>query len=215
VNLLFCTGLIDSERAWRERYRPWADHHRRRLDPDAIFIIDDGGAYVPSDHDVDIVAKPPDAPARERIHVLRFPERLGRRGQFDFPGWWRSFEAGIELADRYGATRLIHVESDARVLSDRLARALNRAAKGWVALWCPSYRVPEPSIQVIHRDSLGAAVTFAAGRPDLDMAGRGPELLLPFTSVERRLIGDRYAEFGRPVPDGADYACQIFGGGRA
>lgn len=106
------------------------------------------------------------------------------------------------------------MESDARVLSDRLAHVLRHAAKGWIALWCPSYQVPEPSIQVIHRDSLAAAVAFAAKRPTLNMTGKGPELLLPFTKVERRLIGDRYAEFGRAVPAGADYACQIFGGGR-
>ena len=169
---------------------------------------------MPDDSDVSVVSVPPDAPERDRIYLLRFADRLGRRGQFDFPGWWRSFEAGIGLAQRYDATRLIHVESDARVLSDRLARALSQAAKGWVALWCPSYRVPEPSIQVIHRDSLPAASGFAAQRPKLDMAGKGPELLLPFTSVEQRLIGDRYAEFGRTVPEGADYACQIFGSGQ-
>jgi hypothetical protein len=214
MNLLFCTALVDDERGWRTRYRAWLDHHRRRLQPDLVFIIDDGGRFVPIDEDVTVVAAAPETPEPGRAYVLRFPDRLGRPSQFDFPGWWRSFDAGVDLALRYGAERLIHVESDARVLSDRLAHTIVTASKGWIALWCPSYGVPEPSIQVIHRDGLPAAVDFKAKRLGLGMAGRGPELLLPFTSVERRLIGDRYGEFACPVPADADYACQIFGGGR-
>lgn len=68
MNLLFCTALVDSAQAWSERYRPWVEHHRDRLDADAIFIIDDGGSHVPGDADVAVVTVPPDAPTR----ALRF-----------------------------------------------------------------------------------------------------------------------------------------------
>jgi len=214
MNLLFCTALVEDARSWQRRYRSWIDHHVPLLKPELIFIIDDAGTYVPGDADVEVVASAPELPLEGRIYLFRFAERLGRRSMFDFPGWWRSFDTAVDLAIKYRADRLLHVESDARIISQRMADKMRRVPRGWAAMWCPSYRAPEPSIQIIHRDSLANAADFRARRAALDLEGRGPELALPFTHVERRLIGDRYREFNQPVPPNADYACQIFGGGK-
>jgi hypothetical protein len=214
MNMLFCTALVDDEKSWRRRYRSWIDQHLPLLKPDLVFILDDAGAYRPPDRDVLVVEAAPETPIQGQVYLLKFAERAGRRSMFDFPGWWRSFDTAVDLALKYHVDRLIHVESDARVFSQRMADAMRRVPRGWASMWCPSYRAPEPSIQIIHRDTLAKAAAFRDVRATLDLEGRGPELALPFTHVEGRMIGDRYREFNLPVPADADYACQIFGGGQ-
>jgi hypothetical protein len=99
------------------------------------------------------------------------------------------------------------LESDAYVLSQRAVDYFNAADKGWTAMWAPRHDYAESGIQIIGRDALDAAVSFC--RADYASISKTPvEQLLPFTKIEKNLIGDRYGEYLTFIPEDADYVMQ-------
>jgi tetratricopeptide (TPR) repeat protein len=205
--LLFCTSYIPDESAWQQRYLRWLAHHRgSALQADAIVMIDDHSPYQPP-----ALAQLPasrigqDALAAEAM--LRFDERLGRPRTMDFPGWYRGMFASVSLAMHYGFERIIHVESDSFILTQRLSEYLASRISGWTVLWCPEFNCPESAIQVLCRDAFHLVEQLAAKGP-FAFRDQPAELTLPFTTIEKDFIGDRYHEFKRQVPDDADYAVQ-------
>lgn len=193
--LLFCTAHLTDRAAWEERCRPWLEHHRASpLAADRICIVDDGGTFRPD-------------PDPGVLH--RFADHLGRRSAFVFPGWWRSFTAALDLAGSLGCTKIVHVESDAFVLSRRLALYINALDAGWTAFWSPLADRPESAIQVVCADQFERFAAFARHAADDPVFARGAEHALPFTATVRCFRGDRYGDYTDRIPPGADYACQV------
>jgi hypothetical protein len=210
--LLFCTSHISSEDAWRARYRPWIDYYQNvPLRRDATYMFDDASPFRPSDARLEIEEALADAPDFSKIRFHRFAAHLGREGLLGHLGWWRSFIYSLEVARRYGFRRIVHVESDAYVLSEAMVDYLNRLDSGWTVLWCERYRMPEPAIQVIAEDQYPAFQRIA-GLGVEKLALQMAEATLPFTHVERRFAGNRYGETRSRIPGYADYACQIDAG---
>jgi hypothetical protein len=210
--LLFCTSFVDSQESWDARYRPWVDFQQSMpLCRDATFMFDDASPYRPDDPRIVVGETLPDSPDHERIHFHRFGSHLGRRGLTGHLGWWRSFTFALDVAERYGFRKLIHVESDAYVLSRRGADYIEGLASGWTALWCPRYNMPETGIQVIVEDQF-AAMRRIADLGVETLARSLAETSLPFTHVEKGLAGSRYGEYRKRVPSYADYACQVLPG---
>lgn len=218
-SFLFCTSYIHPEDADHsaERWRKWLRYYSgcyRRMGAERVFIIDDGtprddlalpAAVLPADGELPPTL--PDGPV-----VWRFAEHLGRQSLCVFPGWWRSFSFASRLALKYAYDKVIHIESDAYVLSDRLMAYLRETTDGWTALWCPRYDRPESCIQIICRDSLRKLWAYHRAGPALWFKERGTrgfaEYMLPFTHVEKRFQGDRYGESRRDYPQTADFVCQ-------
>ena len=148
--LLFCTSFCGDEAAWRSRQRRWLDHHLALpLEHDAVFVIDDASPFVPADPDVRVLdALPPALPGESRAFVYRFATHEGRIGLTGHRGWWRSFLFSLDVARAYGFERIVHVESDAFLLSRRIVDRINATTDGWTAFWCPQYGIPEPALQV-------------------------------------------------------------------
>jgi hypothetical protein len=61
-----------------------------------------------------------------------------------------------------GFARIVHIESDAFLLSRRIVDRFNALDDGWTAFWFPAYGVPEPALQVIADDQFDAMASFAA-----------------------------------------------------
>ena len=208
--LLFCTSFCGDAAAWHGRQRRWLDHHLALpLEHDAVFIIDDASPYVPADPDVRVLDALPSAlPAGPQAYFYRFATREGRIGLTGHRGWWRSFLFSLEIARAYGFERIVHVESDAFLLTRRIVDRINATAEGWTAFWCPQYGVPEPALQVIARDQFDAMA--AVGARGLDALTEAlAELTIPFTRIERGFAGNRYGESRGRIPGYADYACQV------
>jgi len=208
--LLFCTSFASDEAAWRARQRRWIDHHLALpLERDAVFIIDDASPWRPTDADLAVLdAVPASLPAGPAAFVFRFAEREGRVGLAGHRGWWRSFLHSLELARALGCTRIVHVESDAFLLSRKIVDRINALDDGWTAFWCPLYNFPEPALQVIAQDSFDAMAKVAARGLDA-LTTSLAEFSLPFTRVERGYAGNRYGETRARIPGYADYACQV------
>jgi hypothetical protein len=185
--LLFCTSFASDEAAWRARQRRWLDHHLALpLERDAVFVIDDASPWRPTDADLAVLdAVPASLPAGPAAFVYRF-----------------------ELARALGCTRIVHVESDAFLLSRKIVDRINALDDGWTAFWCPLYNFPEPALQVIAQDSFDAMASVAARGLDA-LTTSLAEFSLPFTRVERGYAGNRYGETRGRIPGYADYACQV------
>jgi len=207
--LLFCTSYMDEESWWLGRYKPWVDYYQTLpLRRDATFILDDFSPYVPDDNRLVVLGDLPSKVDPERIRLYRFAEHIGNDRRNRHRGWWRSFLFSLQVARRYGLRKIVHVESDAYLISPRVVDFLSNLDSGWTALWCPTYQMPEAQIQVIVEDQFPAMQRF------VDMgfheASRTmPEKSLPFTHVEKGFYGDRYGEFSSRIPRTAEYACQV------
>jgi tetratricopeptide (TPR) repeat protein len=205
--LLFCTSYIAGQASWEQRYTRWLSHHRQSgLGQDAIVIIDDGSPFLPAGIPIVQAANLGRTPL-SRETIVHFSQRLGRTRTMDFPGWWRSMFAALGLARLYGFERLIHVESDSFVLSERLARFLSERESGWTALWLPEFASPESAVQVLCADSYHLLESLVARGP-YDFRDQPAEITLGFTHIEKSFIGNRYHELNRPIPADADYCVQ-------
>ncbi|MYN42496.1 hypothetical protein GTP55_24450 [Duganella sp. FT109W] len=231
-SLLFCTSFISGNEAWETRYQRWLDYYRDvPINAVKKIMIDDGSPFLPSASLIKTISHTDPVAAETDAHlIVRFDNNLGRQSIKDYPGWWRSFLHSIEIADELGVDKIIHIESDAFILSPQLVEFLNQVRDGWHVLWSPHNDFPETAIQVICRDQFDIFRNFKQKNPELrfhDFAER----VLPFTDVHREFKGDRYSEFKRnrgifrskkfnflpifewdffnvPVPPDADFATQ-------
>ena len=232
-SLLFCTSYVQDRQAWDDRIGRWIAYYGRAGLTDAqLVVIDDGSPYVPPPSEiVHVAASAPLPDAVGKPYLVRFPDRLGRQGHLSYPGWWRSFLHAIPVARALGARKLIHVESDAFILSRRLLHFIDGLDSGWTTFWSSHYGMPESAIQVICEDQFDTMHLMAEpSRRGFD--GLLAEHVLPFTAIDRSFKGDRYGEFRRrrgifrsrrfddiplfntdffwlPVPADADFATQV------
>jgi hypothetical protein len=209
--LVFCTSYFEGAQAWNGRLRKWLRHHaalpwqQRPL----LCLIDDGSPVPPPADEVTPVAAGQALPDSDgRPLFVRFDTHLGRAGLLDYPGWWRSFLHAAEVARQGGCDKIVHIESDAFVLSRRMLQFLESRTRGWTAFWCPRWKLPETSIQVICADQF-AALERLRQQGFSHLAGRYAERELPFTEVVHEPFGNRYGEFRHRVPGYADFAAQL------
>lgn len=197
-SVFFCTSYIADADAWNTRYKRWLDFHNEIDFGDTRFVmIDDASPFVPPRDDA-VVICPGEALPENTPAIIRFPNRLGRSSLLSYPGWWRSFLHSVDLARSLGAQKIIHVESDAFVISQRMRDYINNLHKGWTTFWAASYNFPETAIQVICEDQFAALAAFK-DKTSTELEGKFAEDLLPFTQVNREMIGDRYSEFRIPL----------------
>lgn len=197
-SVFFCTSYIADAEAWETRYKRWLEFHQTLNFGDTRFLmIDDASPYCPPLNEISILS-PGDPLPDDRPSIIRFPNRLGRNSLLSYPGWWRSFLHSVEVARNTGARKIIHVESDAFILSNRLRNYINNLNEGWTTFWATSYNFPETAIQVICEDQFETMASFKE-KPAESLEGKFAEDLLPFTCVNQEMIGDRYSEFRIPL----------------
>lgn len=231
--LLFCTSYVGDEAEWNSRYARWVDFYERHdMGAEQLFLIDDASPHAPRVGKIPCLdAQTELSQACHRVQLLRFQNRLGRSARAVYPGWWRSFTHAAKLARALGARKLIHVESDAFILSQRLRDRLQSIEEGWSVLWGSLHEMPETAIQVICEDQFDALHAFGDGRWSAH-DGRYAEHVLPFTQVIKEFQGDRYSEmkrhrgifrsrkferlpmfqwdfFWQPIPADADFVTQV------
>ena len=110
-----------------------------------------------------------------------------------------------------GFDRIIHIEADAFLITDRAIAFFNACDSGWAGLWCQRHGWPETTLQIINKDQFAACEAFFS-QPYAAHLGppyKAPEQLIPFTVVNKDLMGDRYGEDGDTIPLTADYASQV------
>ena len=154
--LVFCTAYADNLDIWNERWGRWLKAVLNSgLRYDEILIVDDGSPVVPAWRGVPIFSAEADVPAVEArsVSIHRFADRRGRHVNGEpFPGWYRSFAYAVTYGIKAGFDRIIHIEADAFLITDRAVDYFNRANHGWIALWSLTHRWPESTLQIINSD---------------------------------------------------------------
>ena len=211
--LIFCTSYADNHDQWSQRYRKWLDFVKKSsLERSQILIIDDGSPVLPDWNDLSVYKEPnlPDTPKTE-CALFHFNSRLGRRGLLDYPGWYRSYTFASTWTKQYGFNKIIHIESDSFIFSERLISYINQLYTGWTSLYCPSQNLPENCIQIICEDQIKKFLKFSRHDYDINFANKPIELLMPYTNIEKGFIGDRYGELigVSSLPKDIDYAANI------
>lgn len=212
--LVYCTAYADTQAVWQSRYRAWIEAQSRpAIHWDQLLIVDDGSPVLPEWNDVSLVREieaptPEEVRSDARVVLYHHEFRLGRAALFDFPGWHRSFAFGARYAQAHGFDKIVHLESDAFLVSRRMRRLVDAHRAGWVIPWSERYKFPEIAIQLVGPDQVDAFAAFAA-RPYGWMRHRVHEPLFTPTHIERGLVGERYGESADPIPRDADYATQV------
>ena len=206
--LIFCTSYFESERTWKCRYRRWIDYYSRVFPSEYLFLIDDGSPFVPPDCDVRVNENIEFLAIGQTATIYRFRSRLGRSSAFNYPGWFRSFTFSIEIAKKLSLSKIIHIESDAYILTRRALDYLTNTNTGWTVFWCPRWSFPETALQVICSDQFHALEALQK-KSYSAFSNRPVERLLPYTRVEKRVFGNRYGEYRLRVPSYADFAVQV------
>ncbi len=212
--LVFCTSFADRALTWRQRYGRWLDALRRsQIQFDQILIADDASPVPPPWSDLLILEEPPNggeadprcaASLGAEFVMYRFRERRGRQ-PWGLPGWHRSFAFAAKYGFLNGFDKVIHIESDAFIISREMQALVNQITEGWVTPWCPRHGFPEMAIEVVSGSQVRRFAEWA-DRPYSEMSGRCHEWSLPYTHIVRNLIGDRYEN---SVPRIADFAMQV------
>lgn len=194
--LLFGTAWAGSQADMDARSGRWLAHHRAIPWPCEVefALIGDGiknGISWP-----------------EGCHRVNLEPHLGRPAHLEHKGWWRSFCHSASLARELGCERIWHIETDAYVASSRTVQWLDSVKSGWEVAWCPRHNFPETCLQAIGVDCFDTLAGFWGRYPTL--RGHHPEHVLPFTRVEKGLVGDRYGESGTDPAaiDGLDFYVQ-------
>ena len=212
--LVFCTAFAGrSDRPWDNwsvRYKRWlAAIRTSKLYFDQVLIVDDGSPSVPDWQDTVVLSLLPAERPLEPVVIFHFPDNLGRPSVYDYPGWYRSFMFAATYARAYGFDKLIHIESDAFLITERIQLYCNEIADDWVTFFGPHHGYPETGLQIIAGKGL-TQLNLISAIPYEEFKGRPIETLLPFTRVETKFVGDRYGEYLGYVPPEADWTMQTY-----
>ena len=207
--LVFCTSYMPNQAEWELRYTRWLEHHRKVFPEEPLVMIDDGSEYLPDEPGVSINSDVENFQVGSRASIFHFPNHGGRISMHNFPGWFRSFTFSVAIAKRLNLKKIVHIESDAFILSRPAMEHVNGTSSGWIAFWCPLWRIPESAFQIIYEDNFVSLEQVGAFSFTDRFANRSMERALPYTRVDKSLCGNRYGEFRSKVPSYADFAAQV------
>lgn len=223
-SFVFCTSYSESHDIWEKTYKFWVKAVQKgKLQYNKIFLIDDGSPVLPNWKD-SIILNPMDLPKTcpiEKIIIIHFENNLGHK-PLDIrklhEGWHRSFMFSSIIAEKYQFNKIIHVESDAFIISERLHKYVNEISNDWNGFWSYKHNFSDTAIQIIAGNSINDFIKWR--KSDINFKDNYsfiyPEYYIPFTNVSKKFYGDRWGEdninlkkFKQIVPLNADYACQI------
>ncbi|NLR68662.1 hypothetical protein HGH92_30445 [Chitinophaga varians] len=197
---LFCTSYIaDRGQHVPGRYMKYISFYQSRLaalGAEHLFLVNDGRAHIDkiagSMTAVISAETLPDQHLMPGTYMISFEKGLGRPSIDDHCGWWRSFVFSYTIARRYGFDKIIHVESDFFLLSERLLSFIRSISSGWHSLWSSSCKWPESGIQIICKDRFEELFVASEQARSLGYNSYYPaEHTLPFSAVHRHFLGDR------------------------
>ena len=148
----------------------------------------------------------------DKVNIFTFPKNLGRVTHLGYWGWWRNFLFSFEIAKKYEYDKIIHIESDCYLLNEKVVSRLENFKNGWLTFWTSKYKFPETNIQAItqsefhHLDNLKEIVRREKRKTFGSTVHA--EHALPFTEIDKEMIGDRYGEDMIAPSSEMDYYCQ-------
>ena len=207
--LVFCTSYFRNQAEWERRYTRWLEHHLKVFPKETLVMIDDGSEFLPDEPGISINTEMENFQVGSRASIFHFSNRVGRVSMHNFPGWFRSFTFSVVIAKKLNLKKIVHIESDAFILSRSALEHIHGTSSGWIAFWCPKWKIPESAFQVICEDNFASLEEVRSSSFADRFANKVMERALPYTRVDKSLHGNRYGEFRNRVPSYADYGAQV------
>jgi hypothetical protein len=230
--LLYSTSFSKSLETWDNHFGRWINHlENSNLEYDQILLVDDGSPILPSWDGVEIIQEGnlPDTVPDSLAVIYHHEHNLGHNPPLkdgdppiDSPGWFRSYMFAAQYAAKYGFEKIILIESDAFLISDRIQDYVNNLTDGWTTFWCPRHQFAENNIQIMAGSSVQDFINWnLLAEPYEKYKGIYPEYFTPYTNVVKDFNGDRWGEFAPGmaavpdprcapgVPRDADFVCQV------
>ena len=223
--LLFCTAYSTTLDRWHRLFGRWINAlENSNINYDQLLLVDDGSSILPNWEGVKIINEGnlPNTIPIERAVIYHFENNLGNHGHMNYPGWYRSYMFAAEYAEKYNIEKIMHIESDAFLISDRIQTYVNNLSSGWNTFWCPRHEFPENNRPIIAGSSVNDFIHWKNRKISYDFyKGYCAEHYTPYTNIVRDFKGDRWGEFAPGmaavpdprcapgVPRDADYVCQV------
>lgn len=207
--IIFATSSIDSIYDWYFKYKIWLDWHKKMFKDESIkfIFINDGELNGELNGELPIVNFN-ELNENIKSSIIYHPEKLGR---LHYKGWTRSFFSSIDIAEILGENKILHIESDSFVISNKLVNHFKEIQNGWEVLWTKMYNFPENAIQIICKDSFND-FKIEANKFKNGLRTGIIENLMTYKTINTDFIGDRYGELNLPFSDKMDYYCQYLDG---
>jgi hypothetical protein len=133
-------------------------------------------------------------PGAPDLHIMRYDTPLYRGVGHDYPYAWRGIYFISKLIDM-GYEKIITCDTDAYILSKKLADFIRQQDSGYVTMWSHKYNFPEAAITVLCKDHMPAFQEWC--KTPWEQRSDGTTLFegaLPFTGFANQFVGDRYGE---------------------
>lgn len=135
-----------------------------------------------------------------------FNKHLTRPTHLEYAYVWRALYFGRDLFQEEDYEKIIHMNNDSYILSEKLMNFIKDFKSGWWSPFCPKHGFKECDINVYTKDHVPYWELTA--KPYMFYNGKLMEGVLPI-SGEKNWIGDRYAEYPIEIPINADFVTQV------
>jgi hypothetical protein len=129
------------------------------------------------------------------IVSYRKPLVSGGGSCVNYPYCWKALYVMRSVMERFDYSKSITLDTDAYVLSQRLASYVKSLKSGWTAFWINKYNFPSAEFHVLTQPALHQFEDFTEP-PYMAHQGKLMETSLPFTNINRDFICDRFGEQG-------------------
>src|SRR5579863_4961189 len=201
--ILFTPMILDTEERFQRNVK-WVNYYlplKKKLGYDKIVMVDN--------------ASPPEMLAKfektfPQIHIIKKHIRLERISHLGYGYWYRAFKEAARFCRFAEYNKIIHIDSDGFVLSNKLCTYIKDTNTGWHSLYCNMYGFPETIIQVIGMDKITEMYEFMDEGFLQTYPNQSAETITPFTNINKEFIGDRYGEKLGIIQDPSwDYVAQV------
>lgn len=182
------------------KYLHWYNGLKAQLGHESMVFLDNGSKLH---HCMALQTAVPD------IEFLRLSHIPRGKGSYNYPYLWRALYSARHWMADFGFDKIIFVDSDCYLLTERVTRYIRELESGWTTFWCQKYQFPAAEISVLCKDSFGLFQSFMDECPweNRDLT-RPLELQLPFTEINKSFQCDRWGEDQVPQRPDMDIYCQ-------
>lgn len=215
--LIFCTSFFKDEGEFNDRIIKWVNYYKDQtfFKDKIILIIDDGSNISDNikstfkEKNINYIEENENLNLNMGFNFYHFKENLGRPTHLQYWGWWRSFMLPSILNNIYNFKKIIHIESDFYITTNKIFEIIEDANSGWEVLWCTMYNFPETCCQIISPNMY--EIYSKHNKPKGFFDDIHAELIIPFTKIIKEgYYGDRWGESKDNQPDNKhDYVAQV------
>ncbi len=199
---------IDGE-PWLVRNKKWIDYYiplKEKLGYTEILFVDNASNKENLAEFKEYIKK------YDSVCSFKFIEEdihLPRLGNLIYPYWYRAFAKAAMHAMINDFNKIISIDSDVFIFSNRMCEYIKNTNTGWNTFWCQMHGFPESTIEIIGESKFEEMYTFMSEGYLKFYPTLPAETQIPWTHVEKSFIGDRYGEKNLPQDPSWDYMGQV------